>query len=60
LNRDPGAQVVSFHQFQRGEEFFSLLHSIQTGSGAHPDSYKMVTGVSLRRGKVEEASWNGD
>jgi hypothetical protein len=26
---------------------FSLLHIVQTGSGVHPTSYKMVTGVSF-------------
>jgi hypothetical protein len=26
-------------------QVFSLLHSVQTGSGAHPASYPMCTGV---------------
>jgi hypothetical protein len=31
---------------------FSLLHIIQTGSGAHPASYSVGTGVSFPGGKV--------
>jgi hypothetical protein len=31
---------------------FSLLHIIQTSSGAHPASYPMVTGSSFPRGKA--------
>jgi hypothetical protein len=30
---------------------FSLLHSVQTGSGAHPASYPRGTGDSFLRGK---------
>jgi hypothetical protein len=37
-----------------GQEF-SLLHIIQTSSGAHPASYPMGTGGSFQRGKVAEA-----
>jgi hypothetical protein len=37
---------------------FSLLHSIQTDSGAHPASYPMGTGGSFPGGKAGEAwSW---
>jgi hypothetical protein len=32
-------------RFPTGATVFSLLHSIQTGSGAHLDSYKIGTGV---------------
>jgi hypothetical protein len=35
----------------RGKDF-SLLHNIQTGSGAHKVSYPMSTGGSLPRGKA--------
>jgi hypothetical protein len=31
---------------------FSLLHSVQTGSGAHPASYQMGTGGSFPGGKA--------
>jgi hypothetical protein len=27
------------------QEIFSLLHSVQTGSGNHPDSFQMSTGA---------------
>jgi hypothetical protein len=33
----------------------SLLHSVQTGSGAHPASYQMGTGDSFPGGKAAEA-----
>jgi hypothetical protein len=33
---------------------FSLHHIVQTGSGAHPASYPMVTAGSFPRGKVAE------
>jgi hypothetical protein len=35
----------------RGKRF-SLLHSIQTGSGIHPASYPMGAGNSISRGKA--------
>jgi hypothetical protein len=35
-------------EFRLGEKFL-LLHIIQTGSGVHPTSYKMGTGV-MRQG----------
>jgi hypothetical protein len=34
---------------------FSLLHSVQTDSGAHPVSYPMGTGGFFPRGKAEGA-----
>jgi hypothetical protein len=34
---------------------FSLLHRIQTGSGAHPAAYPMVTGGSFPSGKATGA-----
>jgi hypothetical protein len=37
-----------------GQEF-SLLHVVQTGSGAHPASYPMGTGGSFPEGKVAGA-----
>jgi hypothetical protein len=41
-----------------GAEKFSLLHRVQTGSGARPTSYPMGTGVSFPGGKAAEAwSW---
>jgi hypothetical protein len=37
---------------------FSLLHVVQTGSGAHPASYPMGTGGSFPGGKAAGArSW---
>jgi hypothetical protein len=33
----------------------SLLHSVQTGSGAHPSSYLMGTGDSFHEGKAAGA-----
>jgi hypothetical protein len=33
---------------------FSLLHIVETGSGAHPTSYPMGTGGSLPWGKAAE------
>jgi hypothetical protein len=38
-------------QFLAGARDFSLLHSTQTGSGAHPTSFSMGTGVSFPRVK---------
>jgi hypothetical protein len=35
---------------RQGEEIFSLLHSVQTDSGANPDSYTMGTGESFPGG----------
>jgi hypothetical protein len=40
-----GREVSEFES-QWGQEF-SLLHVVQTGSGAHPASYRMGTGRSL-------------
>jgi hypothetical protein len=40
-DRDSGVQILA----RAGN--FSLLHHIQTGSGAHPASYPMVTGGFL-------------
>jgi hypothetical protein len=33
---------------------FSLLHGVQTGSGAHPASYPMATGGSFSEVKWQE------
>jgi hypothetical protein len=38
-------------QFSAEGGDFSLLHSVQTGSGAHPVSYQMGTGGSFSRFK---------
>jgi hypothetical protein len=38
-----------------GPKDFSLFHSVQTISGAHPASYTMGTGGSFTGGKVAEA-----
>jgi hypothetical protein len=35
---------------------FSLYHRVQSGSGAHPDSYPMGTGGSFPEGKAAEAN----
>jgi hypothetical protein len=32
---------------RQGKKKFSLLHIVQTGSGVHPTSYKLGTGVSF-------------
>jgi hypothetical protein len=37
------------------DKIFSLLHVIQTGSGAHPALYPMGTGAALPGGKVIRA-----
>jgi hypothetical protein len=34
-------------RFPAGSENFSLLHSAQTGSGAHPASYSLSIGISF-------------
>jgi hypothetical protein len=39
----------------RQDQEFSLLHSVQTGSGAHPASYTMGTGSSFPGGKAAVA-----
>jgi hypothetical protein len=39
----------------RQDQYFSLLHSVQTGSGAHPASYPMGTGCSFPGGKATGA-----
>jgi hypothetical protein len=39
-------------RFPVGARYFSLLHSVQTGSGAHPASYPMGTGFSFSGGKA--------
>jgi hypothetical protein len=36
----------------RQEQDFSLLHTVQTGSGAHPASYPMGTGGVFSWGKA--------
>jgi len=42
-------------RFLVGSGNFSLRHHVQTGSGAHPSSYAMGTGVSFPWGKVAGA-----
>jgi hypothetical protein len=42
-------------QFLGGERDFSLLHSVQTGSGGHPTSYPIATGGSFHWGKAAGA-----
>jgi hypothetical protein len=39
-------------RFLAGEGDFSLLHNVQTSSGAHPASYRMGIGGSLTWGKA--------
>jgi hypothetical protein len=41
-------------RFPAGARDFSVLHSVQTGSGAHPSSYPISTGGPFFRGK---AAW---
>jgi hypothetical protein len=51
---DRGSRV----RFPAGAGNFSLHHSVQNGSGAHPASYPMGTGVSFPGGKAAGAwSW---
>jgi hypothetical protein len=38
-------------RFPTGAGNFSLLHQVQTSSGAHPDSYPMGRGCSFPGGK---------
>jgi hypothetical protein len=38
-------------RFATGARDFSVIHSIQTSSGAHPASYPMGTGGSFPEGK---------
>jgi hypothetical protein len=42
-------------RFPVGERDFSLLRSVQTGSGAHPASYPMATEGSFPGGKAAGA-----
>jgi hypothetical protein len=42
-------------QFPPGAKDFSLLRSVQTGSGAHPVSYTMGSGGSFPGGKAAGA-----
>jgi hypothetical protein len=53
-NDGPQAWLPEF-SFQQGKDF-SLLHSVQTGSGAHAASYPVGTGGSFPRGK-EAGAW---
>jgi hypothetical protein len=39
-------------RFPAGAGYFSLLHHVQTGSGARPASYPVDTGVSLPGGRA--------
>jgi hypothetical protein len=42
-------------RFLAGVKDLSLFHSVQTGSGAHPASYPMGTGVFSPGNKVARA-----
>jgi hypothetical protein len=66
LNEKPLCPHLSFGRipfriwviFPAGSRDFSLLHSVQTGSGSHPASYPMGTGGCLPGGKAVVAwSW---
>jgi hypothetical protein len=46
---------MSAVQFLAEATDFSLLHSVQTGSGDHPSSYPKGTGASVPRNRVTEA-----
>jgi hypothetical protein len=52
-NRLRGGRLVV--RFPAGERCFSLLYSIQTGSGAHPDFYTKATMGFFHRGKATKA-----
>jgi hypothetical protein len=43
---------IAGFRFTVGARYFSLLHSAQTGSGAHPASCPMDTGGSFPGGKA--------
>jgi len=44
--------MTRLFDFQQGQEFFSLLHLVQTGFGAHPASHPMGTTGSFPGGKA--------
>jgi hypothetical protein len=48
---DRGSRV----RFPVGAGNFSLRHGVQNGSGAHPASYSMGTGISFPGGKAAGA-----
>jgi hypothetical protein len=35
-------------RIRTGARYFSLVHSVKTGSGVHPASYKMASRIVLR------------
>jgi hypothetical protein len=47
---------MAWVRFQAGERGFSLLHSVQTGSGAHLASYSMDTEGVKRPGREADHS----
>jgi hypothetical protein len=51
--RDPGSTAGV--RFPAGARDFSLLHSVQNGSGAHPASYPVVPEALSRGGKAAGA-----
>jgi hypothetical protein len=44
---------VERKEFDSRQGYFSLLHSVQTRSEAHPASYAMGTGGSFPKGKAD-------
>jgi hypothetical protein len=65
ISRDRSVAIVTGYnlqarvRFPTGERDFSLLHSVHTGSGAHPVSYIVGTGSSFHSGKAAGAwSWS--
>jgi hypothetical protein len=51
----PGLQVEGLEFNSRYVQEYSLLNITQTGSGAHPMSYAMITAGYLAGGKVTGA-----
>jgi hypothetical protein len=47
--------VMAGVRFPAGTRYFSLLHGVQTGSGAHPVSYPMGTRGSISGSKAAGA-----
>jgi hypothetical protein len=54
VQRRPTGWVAGI-RFPTGERDYSLLHSVQTGSGAHPASYPVGTGSSFPWTKAARA-----
>jgi hypothetical protein len=47
------AALMAGDRFSVGERYCSLLHSVRTGSGAHPATYPVVAGTFFPGGDVD-------